>query len=95
MAALEYAADVKALVLGKPAPKFFHAAVEALGCRPAEALMIGDDALADVEGALNAGLQAWLVRTGKYRPGDEARIKMPGAEIVEDFAAAVDKLLGC
>jgi HAD superfamily hydrolase (TIGR01458 family) len=95
MAALEYAADVKALVLGKPAPEFFHAAVQALGCRPAEALMIGDDALADVEGALNAGLQAWLVRTGKYRPGDEARIKMPGAEIIEDFAAAVDKLLGC
>jgi ribonucleotide monophosphatase NagD (HAD superfamily) len=29
--------------------------------------MIGDDLWSDVEGAQRAGLQGWLVRTGKYR----------------------------
>jgi phospholysine phosphohistidine inorganic pyrophosphate phosphatase len=29
--------------------------------------MVGDDLWGDVEGAQRAGLQAWLVRTGKYR----------------------------
>ena len=33
-----------------------------------------DDVFGDVEGALNAGIDACLVRTGKYRPGDESRV---------------------
>ena len=30
--------------------------------------MVGDDLWSDVEGAQRAGLQGWLVRTGKFRP---------------------------
>lgn len=37
--------------------------------------MVGDDVFGDVEGALKAGLQACLVRTGKYQPGDEKRVE--------------------
>jgi ribonucleotide monophosphatase NagD (HAD superfamily) len=29
--------------------------------------MVGDDLWSDVEGAQRAGLQGWLVRTGKYQ----------------------------
>jgi ribonucleotide monophosphatase NagD (HAD superfamily) len=29
--------------------------------------MVGDDLWSDVQGAQRAGLQGWLVRTGKYR----------------------------
>ena len=29
--------------------------------------MIGDDIWSDVQGAQRAGLQGWLVRTGKFR----------------------------
>jgi ribonucleotide monophosphatase NagD (HAD superfamily) len=29
--------------------------------------MVGDDLWSDVEGAQGAGLQGWLVRTGKFR----------------------------
>jgi ribonucleotide monophosphatase NagD (HAD superfamily) len=29
--------------------------------------MVGDDLWSDVEGAQRAGLQGWLVRTGKFR----------------------------
>ncbi|HEY6008016.1 MAG TPA: TIGR01458 family HAD-type hydrolase [Geobacteraceae bacterium] len=93
VALLEYAADTRALVLGKPSPDFFREAAADLGCRPEEAVMIGDDAASDVGGALAAGLRGILVRTGKYRPGDEARIGRPGAAVVDDIAAAVDLLL--
>ena len=71
VAALEYAAGVQATVVGKPAAAFFHAAVADLGLPPAAVLMIGDDVEADVVGAIAAGLQGVLVRTGKFEPADE------------------------
>lgn len=91
--ALEYASDTDAILLGKPAEAFFRLAVEALGCRPAEAVMVGDDAEADVGGALAAGLQGVLVRTGKYRAGDEDRLATPPSHIASDLDAAVEWIL--
>lgn len=90
--ALEYAADTEATVLGKPAPAFFQAAAASLGCKPEAVLMIGDDWESDVEGALRAGLQALLVKTGKYQPGDEARVALPGARVAADLSEAVDAI---
>lgn len=92
VAALEYAAQVEALVLGKPAAEFYHAVLHDLRCAPRDAVMIGDDVEADVRGAAAAGLTAVLVRTGKYRPGDEAGLP-EGATVADDFRAAVDRLL--
>ena len=67
---LTYAAGVQPLVLGKPDPAFFKLAVDDLGVQPGEAAMIGDDILTDIGGAQSAGLQAILVRTGKFKPSD-------------------------
>ncbi len=53
--------------------------------------MIGDDVDSDVNGALAAGLRGILVRTGKYRTGDEARLT-PGGELADDVGAAVTLL---
>ncbi|NIR59001.1 MAG: TIGR01458 family HAD-type hydrolase [Gammaproteobacteria bacterium] len=92
VAALEYAAGVEAEVLGKPAPGFYRAAVAALGCRPEATVMVGDDVEADVHGAVDAGLQGLLVRTGKYRPGDE-RVLGDRGEAADDLAAAVDWII--
>ncbi|EFJ45255.1 hypothetical protein VOLCADRAFT_37548, partial [Volvox carteri f. nagariensis] len=69
-AAIEFAADVKAVVLGKPDPLIFCLAAESLGLKPEEVVMIGDDVRGDVEGAQAAGLRGVLVRTGKYREHD-------------------------
>jgi HAD superfamily hydrolase (TIGR01458 family) len=68
VAALEFAAGLPARVAGKPSPDFFLAAVRSLGSvEPADVAMVGDDLWSDVQGAQGAGLQGWLVRTGKYR----------------------------
>lgn len=66
--ALEYAAETEALVTGKPSPAFFAQALEQLGVKAGDAAMIGDDIEADVGGAIEAGLDGILVRTGKFRP---------------------------
>lgn len=92
VAALEYAAGTEALVLGKPSAGFFEAAREEFSCPGNRITMIGDDAASDVGGAMEAGMRGILVQTGKYRAGDEVKIGRPGAIVVPDMAAAVDRI---
>ena len=92
--ALEHASGRTAQVLGKPAPDFFRAGAARLGIAPGAAAMIGDDAEADASGALAAGLALGiLVRTGKYRAGDEARCDPRPSRVVADLSEAVDHVL--
>ncbi len=93
VAALEEAAGVAATVLGKPAAEFYHAAVAALGCAPERVVMVGDDVDADVSGAAAAGLNGILVRTGKYRNGDERRLVGERTTVCDDLTAAVEWIL--
>jgi phospholysine phosphohistidine inorganic pyrophosphate phosphatase len=68
VAGLEFATGKKAIIAGKPSPEFYRRAVQSLGLgQPEKAAMLGDDLWSDVEGAQRAGLEGWLVRTGKYR----------------------------
>jgi HAD superfamily hydrolase (TIGR01458 family) len=89
VAALEYAAGVRAEITGKPAPAIFRTALDELQCAPGDALMIGDDIESDIGGALAAGLQAILVRTGKYRAADEMHPTVRPSTIADDFHRAV------
>jgi HAD superfamily hydrolase (TIGR01458 family) len=91
--ALEYAARVKAMILGKPSGDFFLEAVRSLGFPPGDVVMVGDDAVADIGGAMAAGLQGILVRTGKYIPGDENELAGEGAWVCDNIDAAVDYIL--
>lgn len=93
VASLEYATDTKATVVGKPERTFFLQALAELGCGPEEALMIGDDARDDVGGAQNVGMKGILVRTGKYRAGDEGKIDPPPHLTCDSFPEAVDHIL--
>ena len=67
VAAIEFATGRQAYVVGKPARAFFANALADLGVTGAAAAMVGDDIESDIAGALNAGVRAVLVRTGKYR----------------------------
>ncbi len=61
VAALEYAAEVEALVVGKPSPGFFRQGVRSMGLPSGAVVMVGDDPEADVLGAQRAGLDAVYV----------------------------------
>jgi HAD superfamily hydrolase (TIGR01458 family) len=85
VAALEYAAGVEAVIVGKPSPRFFESALAEMDLDPGKVMMVGDDVEADVLGAIEAGLNGALVCTGKYRPGDEDRIKGTSARVFRNL----------
>ena len=93
VAALEYAAGVRAEITGKPAEAIFRTALDALKAAPQDALMIGDDLESDIGGAQQAGLRAILVRTGKYRPADETHPHIRPDAVADDFSQAVRELV--
>jgi HAD superfamily hydrolase (TIGR01458 family) len=91
--ALEYSTGRTATVFGKPSEAFFSAALESVGCRPEEAVMVGDDVEADVGGGMATGMSGILVRTGKYRPGDDKAITPPPSYVADDLSDAAAWIL--
>lgn len=93
VAALEYAAQVEAIVIGKPSAAFFEAACQSLGFTPAQVLVIGDDVESDIGGAQAAGCRGLLVETGKYNAELVERSGVvPDGQIAS--IAALPELLG-
>ena len=87
--ALEHAASCEAIVVGKPAPAFFESSLAILQCTAAQAYMIGDDVVGDIDAAQKCGIRGIQVRTGKFRDSDlDGKIK-PYAVLdsIADFPA--------
>jgi HAD superfamily hydrolase (TIGR01458 family) len=82
-AGLEYATGVEAVVLGKPSPSYFAAALDALDAEPERTWLVTDDVEADVRGARLFGMRTALVRTGKFRPET-----LEGAEAAPDIVVS-------
>jgi HAD superfamily hydrolase (TIGR01458 family) len=94
VAGLEYAAGVEAELVGKPSPALLEAALEGLGAAPSDAVMIGDDVEADVRAAKQLGLEAVLVRTGKFRPETLAAADPQPDAVLDSVADLPDFLAG-
>ena len=93
VSALEYAASVEAVVIGKPSPRFFQLAVSDMGLEPDEVVMIGDDIESDVGGAQRAGLRGVLVKTGKYREHLVRKSSVVPDQVI-DSIADIPRVLG-
>jgi HAD superfamily hydrolase (TIGR01458 family) len=93
VAAIEYATGKDAFVVGKPSAGFFEIVLADLGADRDSVAMVGDDIETDIGGALDAGIAAVRVRTGKYREGfvRDSGIE-PTATI--DSVAELPELLG-
>jgi len=74
-AALEYGASTKAYVIGKPSTELLRLALQDMDVEAQSAVMVGDDAVADVGGGNSVGARTALVRTGKFT--DEALAAAP------------------
>lgn len=66
-AALEYAAQTEAVVVGKPSVDFFRMALADADAAADRTIMVGDDIEGDIGGGLAAGIASVLVRTGKFK----------------------------
>lgn len=82
----------EAVGVSKPDRRIFEIALERMGCRAPEAVMVGDSWATDIAGAVGAGLRAvWFNPVGAPRPAGYA-------DVVETAAldsAAVSAILGC
>ena len=94
LAGLEEAARIHATICGKPEQAFFSAAIDALGVGRDRTAMVGDDVLNDVAGAKAVGLTGILVRTGKYRPGDETEHGVEPDHVLASIAQIPDLVMG-
>jgi HAD superfamily hydrolase (TIGR01458 family) len=94
VAGLEYAAGVKAEVVGKPTAAYFEAALAALDARPEEAVMVGDDVEADVGAAKRLGMRGVLVRTGKFRRETLAVAEPPPDAVIDSIVDLPSYLAG-
>ena len=84
------ALSAQSLGVGKPDAAAFHAACQAAGCAPHQALHVGDDGALDVDGALAAGLQAAWVQRPDLPPA-QAPQRMPQHRVA-DLAQLVERL---
>lgn len=89
VAALEYASDKKAILVGKPNRAFFEMALQDMGLKPQDVVMIGDDIESDIVGAQRLGMKTILVKTGKFMPRDLKKGVKP--DIVLDSIADLMK----
>jgi HAD superfamily hydrolase (TIGR01450 family) len=83
--AIEYASGKRATSIGKPSPLMFRMALKTAGCRPEEAVMIGDQLDTDILGADRAGIDSILVLTGVDRSIEGTRA-MGTVRNVDDLA---------
>ena len=75
----------------KPDPLIFHVALERIGCRADEVVMIGDSWKSDILGATQAGIRAiWLNRTGSACPDPALALELASLEPLE---IALDAIL--
>jgi HAD superfamily hydrolase (TIGR01458 family) len=87
---LEHASDKHAIVMGKPSAEFFASAIR--GDRTDAVVMVGDDWKQDILGAKEAGIgHTVLVKTGKYREGDED--KCHPSYVADSIVQAVEFIL--
>ncbi|CCD70381.1 Haloacid dehalogenase-like hydrolase domain-containing protein 2 [Caenorhabditis elegans] len=91
VAGLEYSAGVEATIVGKPNKLFFESALQSLNENVdfSSAVMIGDDVNDDALGAIKIGMRAILVKTGKFRDGDELKVK----NVANSFVDAVNMII--
>jgi HAD superfamily hydrolase (TIGR01458 family) len=97
VAALEFGAQKRALVTGKPSRAFFGEGLRLLGdmlgagsrarLTPWEAAMVGDDLWNDIRGAQKAGMRGVFVRSGKHGDAELARVSAERGGRVPDAVA--------
>ncbi|KAI8329055.1 HAD-like domain-containing protein [Chlamydoabsidia padenii] len=96
VSALEYATGSTATIVGKPTRSFFELALKQLGYQdsPGNVAIIGDDVNSDLgDGAEELGLHRFLVRTGKYRSGDETKLRGENTKVFDSVVDAIHYII--
>jgi HAD superfamily hydrolase (TIGR01450 family) len=73
--AVAVAGGARPVVVGKPHAPIFEMALERLGCRPPDAVMVGDSLTTDVAGGRSAGMRTvWVDPSGEGQESAQADV---------------------
>jgi len=88
--AVAVAGGARPVVVGKPHAPIFEMALERLGCRPLDAVMVGDSLTTDVAGGRAAGMKTvWVDSTGESHEPASADVTVKDlAELLELWRGA-------
>ena len=92
LAAIEAASYEAPIVIGKPETIIYQIALERLGLKPAQALMVGDRLETDIAGGQKAGCPVALVLSGVTSLA-EAQAWRPEVDVIADDLAGLLKRL--
>lgn len=92
VAALEYAAGVEAVLVGKPSTAFFDTAAQSVGVSRTRVAVVGDSLANDVAGGQRAGCLGVAVRTGSFRADGLAALERPPDAVLDSIADLPDWL---
>jgi HAD superfamily hydrolase (TIGR01458 family) len=93
VAALEHAAEIKALVVGKPEAAFFELATHGLQGQAQQIAMVGDDLINDIGGAQKMKYQTFMVKTGKFRLALYQKSQIRPDHLIENIGSLKNYLL--
>jgi HAD superfamily hydrolase (TIGR01458 family) len=86
IAALEYASEREAVLVGKPSTPFFVTAAEYLAVPLDRVAVVGDSVVNDVVGGQRAGCLGVAVRTGTFRDEHLEGLERPPDAVLESIA---------
>ena len=92
VAALENASGIPATIMGKPQAAMIDSAIDTLGCKKSECIIIGDNLETDILAGNNAGIDSALILTGVSTRADAAVCAYPPTWIVENYGELEDLL---
>jgi HAD superfamily hydrolase (TIGR01458 family) len=85
-------ADVDFSIFGKPSRDFFVQALNKLGLKAEECVVVGDDLKSDIKGAKKAGIKSVLVRTGKEKDDISFKKSIEPFLIINSFTSLLEYL---
>ena len=90
LAAIEAATDVKPIIIGKPQPAMMDMALEKLGTKPEESLVVGDRLETDIAAGQASGCKTALVLSG-VSTREQAEAFRPALDfIVKDLSSLIE-----
>ncbi|MFW9998747.1 MAG: HAD-IIA family hydrolase [Candidatus Hodarchaeota archaeon] len=87
---IAYAANTTPKIFGKPSKQYFLQALKKLDLTPGEVIVVGDDLESDIQGAINTGIKAILVKTGKGQNFEPNNVKIKPYLILNSFSSIIE-----
>ena len=89
------ATETTPVFIGKPNPLLYQMAMQRLGVKAENCLMVGDRPDTDIAGAASLGMKTALIRTGRFLPGSIYPSDLPNPDWDFDSLEPLMDLLNC